>query len=91
MSLSKADKDDVREIVREETTGMRMELTRIGGLLESLEDQFKTVVEAISESLKFTRSIDNHTQRITKLETDNSLTKRTVIVHSRQLKTLTGN
>jgi signal transduction histidine kinase len=60
-------RDEVREIVREETADMRTELTRIGGLLESLEHKFDAVTEAISKNLRVTRQV---TQRITKLETD---------------------
>jgi DNA anti-recombination protein RmuC len=91
MSLTKTDENTVRKIVREETADMRQEITRIGGLLESLEHQFKTVAEAISKNLRVTRRITDHTQRITKLETDNHLTKRTVTLHSRQLKSLTSD
>jgi DNA anti-recombination protein RmuC len=91
MSLTRTDENTVRKIVREETADMRQEITRIGGLLESLEHQFKTVAEAISKNLRVTRRITDHTQRITKLETDNHLTKRTVTLHSRQLKSLTSD
>jgi len=91
MSLTKADKDEVRKIVREETADMRQEITRIGILLESLEHQFKAVLEAVSESLQLIRRIDDHAQRITQLETDSRLMKRTVTFHSRQLKSLTSD
>jgi hypothetical protein len=84
--MSKLTHDNIQEIrliIREETADMRQEITRIGVLLENLEHQFKAVLEAIGESLRFTRRIDDHAQRITELETDNRLTKKTVTVHSR--------
>jgi hypothetical protein len=88
--LTRDNIQQIRSVVREETADIRQEITHIGGLMESLEHQFQAVAEAVSESLRLIRRIDDHARRITDLEADNRLTKRLISLHSHQLKSLTG-
>ncbi len=96
MSLTKTDKDDVRQIVREEIagshviSGMKKEVDRTAGLMEDLDGKFDHVTELLSNNLNVKSKVDDHEERITGLEKDNKLIKPTVALHSRQLKPLSS-
>lgn len=103
MSLTKTDKDDVRQIVREEIAGsdvmagmkrgmagMKQEISRTAGLMEDLDGKFDHVTELLSNNLNVKSKVDDHEERITDLEKDNKLIKPTVALHSRQLKLLSS-
>jgi len=86
--LSHDNIQQIRLVVREETADMRQDLTRLGVFMENLEHQFKVLGEAVSDTLKFTRQVSSHSERINHLENDNRFMKETVTIHSKQLKSL---
>lgn len=55
-------------------------------LLESLDDEFKTLGEAVVDTMKLKLRADKHGDRISKLEGDSKLTKSVVSIHSGRLK-----
>lgn len=77
--------DKVRKIVREEINELKEEVTKQGVLLEDLHAKFDKNIDLLSAELKIKTKVDIHETRIDGLETNQSLLKTTVALHSRQL------
>ncbi len=92
----------IRTIVREETADMRLDiaamkrdiskihqdLDRVIALAEALYKEVTILAKAVSEVLKFKSQITDNTERLDQLETNGRLTKQTLTIHSKQLKSL---
>lgn len=62
------------------------ELRHQGILLERLENKIDTALETSANSLQNASDIQQHDARLRKLEADSIIVKRTVTLHSRQLR-----
>lgn len=75
-----------RKVVREETADMRVELNRIGVLLEDMDSTIATMLELLVINLDIKTQVEDHEPRISKLETNQAMFSSTLRSHSRQLK-----
>ena len=85
----------IRMIVREETDDMRRDIqyikkdiTQINISLDNLDNKLSIFMEAASQQLNLDLRVKNHESRIGLLETNNKLTKQTLTIHSKKLKSL---
>ncbi len=81
------DHQKVRTIVREETLDLRVELDRIGILLEDMDSTIATMLELLVINLDIKTQVEDHEPRITNLESSNTMFAKTLRSHARQLKT----
>lgn len=105
MSLDAEDKKYIQEfvtdIVTKEVAATRQELNtkidevqqngyRLEVLMEDQTTTLSTVLELLTSQLGITSTLDNHTQRLLKLEVSDQALHKTVGLHSRQLGRLKG-
>jgi hypothetical protein len=83
-----ATKQDVREIVREETADIRDEQLRHGILLEKMDDDIVAIAESVSSELLLKEKVNGYEKRVVALESKGKLVISTVTHHSSQIKAL---
>ncbi|HVA10677.1 MAG TPA: hypothetical protein VNG32_00725 [Candidatus Dormibacteraeota bacterium] len=84
-------KDDVKDIVREETADIRDEQLRQGGLLDDLDNKVSAIAESVGSELELKERVNRHDGRIAALESKGKIVISTVTHHSRQIKALQTN
>ncbi len=98
-SIVREETDDMRQDIsvlktnvtrlQTDVSKMQSEITRTFVLMQTQSEELKVVTELLSTNLDVKSHVINHDKRLTNLEIDNKHTKRTLTIHSRQLKTLT--
>ncbi len=78
----------VRQIIRDETSGLRDDVRDQAVVLEHIDGKVDTVLELLTDNLKVEGRVKGHETRVTSLEEDNRMTKTTISVHSSHIKAL---
>jgi hypothetical protein len=81
-------RDEVKDIVRDQTADIRDEQLRQGGLLDDLDDKVTAIAESVGSELELKERVNKHDERITALESKGKIVIATVTHHSRQIKAL---
>lgn len=79
-------KREVPAIVKAETADIRKKVYRLEVLYEDLDHRFRADSELLRSNLKVKDQVDNHENRLTSIESTQSLLKKAVTEHSKQLK-----
>jgi hypothetical protein len=81
-------KNEVKDIVRDETADIRNEQLRHGVLLEDLDHKVSAIAESVSDGLELKERVNKHDKRIAALESKGKIVISTVTHHSKQIKSL---
>lgn len=94
MSLDADDKAYIKEFVTDVVLVTKQELKadiyRLEVLMEDQATTLSTVLELLTSQLGITSTLNDHTQRLVKLEVSDKALQKTVGLHSRQLGRLKG-
>lgn len=87
--------EKVRNIVREEISGletdvaeMKLEVKGIGITFEEVRDNIDLALQMLTNHLKVQGQVTGHEVRIVGLESDSVIIKKTVSLHSNEIKAL---
>lgn len=84
MSLTTADKQEMRILIREETTDLRQEVYRLGILYEDLDGKLDTALEILHDMHSIPMQVADHEQRISLSEENNRILRQMLLDHTMQ-------